>query len=362
MRILILRTSAMGDIVHALPVLAALKRNLPEATIGWVVEKPFAVLLDQHADVDALFPVELRRWRRQPAVGLAQAASVRRDIDGFDADIAVDLMGNHKAGAIAAVTRVPRVLGLARRDRREPSSAVWMTDTAPALGTHAVDRTLSILRGLGIDPGEVDFQPEKLLPRPADPAPPADPYFVIQVGAGWANKCYPAAALGDVARRIAAQRDLRGYVAHGPGEVAEAEEAMIAGDGALVDAVPTGLASLGFWLRRAELVIGGDTGPVHLADALGTDVLMLMGPTSAERHGPYQQRDNTIRVDLPCSPCYQRFSGAQSCMTHLPPAAVADRAVSVLCGRRLTASDTLLRLSEPLPPLCRSSARKRTAG
>ncbi len=362
MRLLILRTSAMGDIVHALPVLAALRNSLRNVTIGWVVEKPFASLLELHPDVDALFQVELRSWRRQPLTGVARAAEVRRAIDDFDADIALDLMGNHKAGAIAALTRAPRVIGLAREDRREPSSAAWMTETVPAHGTHVVDRTLSVLRGLDINPGQADFQPAKILPQPADSDPPPDPYFIVQVGTGWANKSYPPASLGEVARRVAAERGLSGFVAHGPEEAAEAEETIVAAEGAILDAVPTGIRNLGPWLRQAKLVIGGDTGPLHLADALGTEVLMLMGPTSPERHGPYQQRRNGIRVDLPCSPCYQRFPRVQSCMSHLPPAVVAERAVSVLCGRRLTTSDTLLRLSEPLPSLCRATALKRTAG
>lgn len=354
MRVLILRTSAMGDIVHSLPVIAALKTAMPDATLAWVVEKPFAPLLEGNPHLDRIFRLELRRWRHDGWRGLAAMTKARRTIDDFDADVALDLMGNYKAGAIAALTRAPRAIGLARPDRREPSSAVWMTDTVPARGTHAVDRTLSILRGLGIQPGPPDFAPQYLLAGDGDPAPPEAPYFAIQVGTGWPNKTYPAAKLGEVARRIAEARGIVGYVAHSPDDEAAAEAAITASAGGLAGAVPVGFENLGAWLRRADLVIGGDTGAVHLADALGTPVLMSLGPTSAERHGPYHQRHNTVRLGLPCSPCYRRFSTTQSCMAQLPVGAVAERAIRLLCGERLTASETLLRLTGPPPPLCRS--------
>lgn len=354
MRVLIIRTSAMGDIVHSLPVVAALKSALPEARLAWVVEEPFAPLLEGNPDLERVFSIELRRWRRNPLGGLAPMADARRSIDDFNADVALDLMGNHKAGAIAALARAPRVVGLQHADRREPSSAAWMTDIVPARGTHSVDRTLSILRGLGIEPGSPDFGSQYLLAGDRDPAPPGDPYFIVQVGTGWVNKTYPAAQLGEVARRIAERRGISGYVAHGPGDQQAAEQALAASAAALVDVIPVGLADLGAWLRGADLVIGGDTGTLHLADALGTTVLMILGPTSADRNGPYHQRHNTLRLDLPCSPCYQRFPAVQSCMAHLPVGAVADRAERLLCGEQLTASDSVLRLTRPPPPLCRS--------
>lgn len=354
MRVLILRTSAMGDIVHSLPVLASLKREMPGVKLAWVVERPFAPLLYDRGELDQVIEVELRRWRRAPVSGLRAMARARRALDDFGADLALDLMGNHKAGALAALARASRVLGLRREDRREPSSALWMTETVPAHGVHTVDRTLSILRGLDLAPGEVDFRPESILPGPGDPAPPESDFFVMQIGSGWPNKTYPDRAWGEVAKRITERQGVVGYVAHGPDDDDAAETAIVASDGALAGRVPGGLTNLGPWLRAARLVLGGDTGPVHLADALGVPVLMVMGPTDAGRNGPYNQPHNTIAVTLPCRPCYKRFRAVQSCMTHLPAAVIAERAVRLLCGQELTPPDTLLRLSEPLPPLCRS--------
>ena len=354
MRVLILRTSAMGDIVHSLPVLAALKRGMPEARLAWVVEKAFAPLLRGRDELDRIIEVDLRRWRRAPLGNLREMSEARRAMDDFGADLALDLMGNHKAGALAAVARAPRVVGLKREDRREPSSALWMTETVRAEGTHMVDRALSILRALDLEPGDVDFRPDRILPGEGDPPPPASAFFVIQIGAGWPNKSYPPRAWGEVARRIAERQGIVGYAAHGPEDEDSAEAAIVASDGALAGRVPGGLTNLGAWLRAARLVLGGDTGPVHLADALGAPVLMLMGPTDPRRNGPYSQPHNTIAVTLPCRPCYKRFKTVQSCLTHLPPTLVAERAVRLMCGQELTPSDTLLRLSEPLPPLCRT--------
>ncbi len=345
MRILILRTSAMGDIVHSLPVLAALRQDIPDAKIGWVVEHPFAPLLQGHRDLEVVFEVELRRWRKDLREGLRSGSRVRRRIDEFNADLVLDLMGNHKAGAIAALVRAPRVLGLQREDRREPTSAMWMTETVPATGVHAVDRTLSILRGLDINPGPADFQPTEILTANEGPMPPADPYFVIQLGAGWVNKAYPTASWAEVAQQLASDTGLSGYLAYGPGDQQLAEETIASSSGGLIGSVPSGLGNLGQWLRTAKLVLGSDTGPVHLAHALGTPVLMVMGPTDPLRHGPYLMPHNTVSLELPCRACYQRFDTIKSCLSQLPANAIASRAAQLVRGRRLTTDTSMLRLA-----------------
>ena len=130
MRILIVRTSAMGDIVHCLPVLIALRRHLPEAKIAWVVERTFAPLLEGHPDIDELILVRLREWRKQPlsAAVLREVATFRQTLRRFAPDVALDLMGNHKGGAIAWLSGAKRRLGAARSLRREASSAIWLNE------------------------------------------------------------------------------------------------------------------------------------------------------------------------------------------------------------------------------------------
>ena len=164
LRILIVRTSALGDVVHALPVLTALRRHLPEAKIGWVVEEGMAPVLAGHPDLDELLVVRLRQWRKRlrpvaPASWAASSRALRR----FSADVALDLMGNHKAGVLAPP------LGRAAADRLRPQSS-GASRRAPSgstgrwrrAATHAVDRMLSLLDALGLPPEPADFGPEKL--------------------------------------------------------------------------------------------------------------------------------------------------------------------------------------------------------
>jgi heptosyltransferase I len=362
-RILLVRTSSLGDVVHSLPVLAALRRHLPGARIAWVVEEAFAPLLAGHPDLDQLIVVRLRRWGRRPwQVGtLGEIAGFVAALDRFAPQVVLDLMGNHKAAAIAALSLAPRRIGHARAGRREPSSAFWLSERVPVDGTHAVDRALSLLDALGLPREPADFGGHKLFratarPAAAVPDPAAPRFALIHPGAGWGNKAYPPAWWGEAARRLHAATGVRTRVAAAPGEEALAAAVVAAAGGpsertaagglsggtaagggsaaaAEVVAAPD-LPALAALLRGAALMLGGDTGPTHLAHALGTPVLMVMGPTDPERHGPYGAPERALHRRLPCSFCYRRFDEAKACLLELPPERVAERA-AVLLGRKL---------------------------
>ncbi|HVF60493.1 MAG TPA: lipopolysaccharide heptosyltransferase I [Thermoanaerobaculia bacterium] len=332
-RILLVRTSALGDVVHALPVLTALRRHLPEARIGWVVEAAMAPLLAGHPDIDELFVVRLRTWRRAPF-----AAATRRELGAFRSavrrfapDAALDLMGNHKGGAIALLSGAGRRIGLARRARREPSSAVWINESALPRGVHAVDRGLALLDALGLPPEPADFGADRLLPAAlAPPALAGEPFALLHPGAAWANKRYPPERWGEAARRLREATGLPTRVAVAPGEeaLAAAVEAAAAGAAAAVPAPD--LPALVALTRSARLFLGADTGPTHLAHALGTPVVMVMGPTHPERHGPYGAVERALWHPLPCSFCYRRFEEVKACLLDVPPARVAERAAALL--------------------------------
>lgn len=336
MNILLIRTSAMGDVVHSLPVLHALRRAHPEARIGWVVEKAFAPLIQGHPGLDEVFPVKMRGWRK----GLGKSA-IRREIRtamgsirSFQADVAIDLMGNHKAGLLARLSGARRIVGPRKQDRREPSSAFWVHEGVPVDAEHAVDRALAIVRGFGTTE-EADFGGSHILPN----APAAarqflaereKPYVLIQAGAGWGNKTWPPAFWGDVARRLATEDNVEVWVPVAPGEehLAEAVAASSQGCARTVDAGPWDVLTA--LIRGSRLLLGGDTGPLHLADALGTPVLAVMGPTDPRRHGPYSQMDRVVVEPLPCSFCYKRLSEARACLLRIAPANVAGRAREIL--------------------------------
>jgi lipopolysaccharide heptosyltransferase I len=333
-KILIVRTSAMGDVVHALPVLTALRRHLPEAKIGWVVEESMAPLLQGHPDLDELLVVRLRHWRQYrrslAADNLRELRAFLSSLNRFAPDAVLDLMGNHKAGVLSALTLADRRIGFARTYRREPSSAIWISEPVVPRGTHAVDRMLSLLDALDLPAEPADFGPEKLFRKEPSPASDGEPFVLLHPGAGWANKRYPPAWWGEAARRIHAAAGVPTRVAVARGEEELAAGVQAAG-GEAVHLVPApDLPTLVALLRGTRLMLGGDSGPTHLAHALGTPVLMVMGPTDPERSGPYNAPERALIRRLPCSFCYQRFAETKACLLEIPPRRVAERAVEML--------------------------------
>jgi heptosyltransferase-1 len=331
-RILIVRTSSLGDVVHALPVLSALRRHLPGARIGWVVEEALAPLLADHPDLDEVLPVRLRAWGRGPFAA-ATARGLRRFLSAlrsFDPEVALDLMGNHKAGAIARLSGSPRRIGAARRHRREPSSALWINEPVEAEGTHAVDRGLSLLAALGVPAEPPDFGGDRLLPRSDPAAAAAEPFVLIHPGAGWGNKRYPPSWWGQAAYRLRAATGLASKAAVAAGEEGLAAEIEATSGGAARAVPAAGLPALVALLRQARLVLGADSGPLHLAHALGVPVLMVMGPTDPARHGPYGAPERALFRRLPCSFCYRRFDEVKACLLELPPDRIAARAAALL--------------------------------
>ena len=339
MRILLLRTSALGDVVHVLPVLTALRRHFPEGKIGWVAEERVAPVLAGHPDLDELLVVRLDAWRRRPFASgtIRELRAFLSALERFAPDVVLDLMGNHKAGVIAALTLSDHRIGFAARHRREPSSAVWISQGVVPRGTHAVDRALSLLDALGLPPEPADFGGEKLFREEPEAAREIfaarpEPYVLLHPGAGWANKVYPPAWWGRAARRLHAETGLPTWVATARGEEKLAAGVEAAGGGAVRVVPASDLPTLAALIRRARLMLGGDSGPTHLARALGTPVLMVMGPTDPARHGPHGQPGHAVFERLPCSFCYKRLSEAKACLLNIPPDRVAARAAEILAG------------------------------
>lgn len=337
MRILIIRTSALGDVIHALPALTALRRHFPAARIGWVVEEAMAPVLEGHPDLDERLTVRLRHWGKEPFSRRTarELGGFLAALDRFAPDVALDLMGNHKAAAIAALTLCDRRIGAARRHRREPSSAAWINEPVEPRGAHAVDRMLSLLDGLGMPPGPADFAPDKIF-REMPPEVRAlldahpEPYVLLHPGAGWPNKIYPPERWGEVARRLRDAAGIPTWVATARGEEGLAERVAAASAGAARRVAAADLPTLAALIRRASLMLGGDSGPTHLAHALGTPVLMAMGPTDPARNGPYGAPERAIWKALPCSFCHRRFGETKACLLEIPADRVAKRALELL--------------------------------
>ncbi len=310
MRIALVKLSSLGDVVHALPVASALRARLPRARLAWVVERREAALLRGHPALDEVIPVDSRAWRRTLAprallrpLAAAHAggelAEMVRHLRAARFDVAVDLQGLLKSGALTALTGAPLRIGFAAARCREPLAALFtnLRLTPPPSARHVVEQNLALVAPLGVAGGSVEFA----LPSDAAAEARADAFLtaadlkpgarlvVLNPGAGRADKRWPPARFRELATRLTAT-GVAALVVWGPSEEALARAIADGAGPRIVLAPPTDLHGLLALLRRASLVVAGDTGPLHLAAALGVPCVGLYGPTSAERNGPWGQR------------------------------------------------------------------------
>lgn len=297
-RILIVRLSALGDAIHGLPVACALRHSMPNAKIGWVVEGRTAELLEGHPAIDHVVRTP-RGWLKSPRAVL----DLRQRLQKLRFDIAIDLQCLTKSAIAARLSGARRRMGMAGEDGREFSQ--WLhNDLVDVQGEHVVDRYLSMLRPLGIKAPAVQFDlPD--LPAGAKAANrilaaeglTAGQFAILNPGAGWPSKMWPAERYGEVARRLAAEHGLPSVaVWGGAAEKPLAEAIVAAGAAAARLAPPTTVPELAALCRRAALFVGSDTGPMHLAVAVGTPTVSMHGTSRAERCGAYGP--NNIRLQV----------------------------------------------------------------
>jgi lipopolysaccharide heptosyltransferase I len=296
-KVLLVRLSAIGDVVHTLPLLPPLTRAGHRVT--WLVEPPARELLEGHPLLDAVIVAPRARgfsWKE------AQATRQRLRERAFD--VALDLQGLFKSAAWARVAGAPRVIGHEARARKEPLSRWLLRETvaAPSGHAHVIDKNLSALRGLDIEAvGGREF----VLPPLPPPLPLPENAAILNPGGGWASKLWPPPSYGALAKALLA-RGLSPLVTWGPGERPLAERVAAAADGAAAIAPPTTLRQYTSMARRARLVVAADTGPLHLACAVGAPVVALFGPTDPARNGPFSAADVIVRRVPACAPCYRR--------------------------------------------------------
>ena len=292
--ILIVRLGALGDIVHALPVAAALRERYPDARIDWVVDERHLPLLELVSGLDHRIPLASRS-----AGPIARIRRLRPTLRAARYDLAVDVQGLLKSAVVARLSGAARILGFARGALREPAARVLYTETCdPGPGRHVVDKNLALAVAAGAAAGAPRFP----LEAPASAALDAvrtttggRPFAVVNPGAAWPNKRWPPARFGALARALAVGRGLPVVVLWGPEDGALAEAVVGAADTDGVRQAPaTGLGDLAAILGAAALVVSGDTGPLHLAAALGTPVVALHGPTDPARNGPWSAADVAV--------------------------------------------------------------------
>lgn len=273
MKLLAIRLSALGDVVHTIPAVVALRET---AEVSWVVEAPYAELVEIVAGVPAI-AVRLKKWSP------GRIAAARRAIRGFE--VAVDFQGNIKSGLVARASGAQQRVGFGFEAVREKPAAVFYTRHVHVDRTrHVVDWNLQLAEAVTRNR---QFVTANWSAFPADRSGRLAPFrdrIVLLPGAGRAHKQWPPERF----RKIVDRHRDRTVIVWGPGERELAEQ--IGGE----IAPQTNLRELAYVLKNARIVIGGDTGPLHLAAALGTRVVGLYGPTDPRRNGPYGQLDSCI--------------------------------------------------------------------
>jgi heptosyltransferase-1 len=327
-KILILKPSSLGDVIQALPVLRLLKLHWREARIFWWIESGLAPLLEGDPDLAGLVRFERKRWGK-----LRHWPERFRSVQGLrrqEFDLVIDLQCLARSAIFAWLARGKQLVGL---DEIREGARGFYDFAVPrkSFHTHAVDWYLAVLPRVGVP---VHNQFVWLPPRPAVAEavhrkwPEARRWIALQPGARWLNKRWPVEHFAQLAQMITRHHPETGLVILGD------KGDRLLGD-IIADAAPdhclnlcgaTSLPEMVEWIRRCELMVTNDTGPMHAAAAMSKPLIALFGPTEPRRTGPYGQLDHVLRLELPCSPCLKprcRFEKPEECLRALLPAQVA---------------------------------------
>ncbi|TAN41355.1 MAG: glycosyltransferase family 9 protein [Nitrospirae bacterium] len=333
-RILIVKPSSLGDVVHSLAILNVLRSCFPAAGIDWVIAKGLEGLLEGHPMIRRLIVIDKDRWR-----DLSRAFGTMKELRELSAalkegkyDLVVDLQGLLRSGIMTRLTNAPVRVGFA--DAREGSSNFYTHKVMGGRHIHAVDRYLKIASSLGCVTGRVTFP----FPDLKDDRQMADElkerygaYAVLVPGARKPANRWPARCFGELSSRLPVQT----LVVGSPGDRELAEEVVgHSGGTALSIAGKTDLRGLISVVKEALFMVSNDTGPMHIAAAFGVPVFALFGPADPVRTGPYGAGHHVIRSGAACAPCFKRNCENPHCMTDIPVDAVYEQITEFIRSRR----------------------------
>ncbi len=338
-RILIIKPSSFGDVIHALPVLNGLRRRFPRARISWLVATSCAGLLEHHPALDEIIRFDRKRYGQ---IGRSLRVSMEfmefvHSLRARKFDLVIDLQGLFRSGFLAFSSGAPVRIGFAAAREFAPLFYTHRV-TAPEREMHAVDRNYLTSELLGFADVPIAFD-LAVLPAARDRVVqllasqgvrPGDAYVVIGPAARWETKIWPAGRFAELCGQIRERLGCRIVLIGMDVEKRIADEVQRLAGGAAVNlAGETTLAELIALVDGATAAVMHDSGPMHLATALGKPMIALYGPTSPRRTGPYGRGDGVARLELPCSPCYfKRLSQcphAHRCLRELPSSVVFER-------------------------------------
>jgi heptosyltransferase-1 len=311
MRIAIVRLTSLGDVVHTLPVAHALRRQSPNAYIIWIVEEREQLLLVNNPAVDEVVVGPTRRWRRELRTPtgairvLKEWRGLKDRLRSLKLDVAIDVQGLLKSTLFTVLTRAPVRIGFGWRHARDPLSALFTTHwvTPPPEAIHMVHKNLSLLEPLGISVEPIVF-PLPVIPEAehraeallqAQGVTPHDRVVVLLPATRRRAKQWPPTYYHQLAERLAKERGVYVLLVGAPSEDDLLQGIARGLNGHRILTCVPPLPDLAALLHRAHLAVGNDTGPLHLAAALGVPTIGLYGPTRSERNGPYGPRIRAIQ-------------------------------------------------------------------
>lgn len=345
-RFVIVRLSSIGDVLHCTPVAKALKANFPSCHITWIVGQVACPMVQDNPFLDEIYIWSRERWEKLMRQGkLPEAWSMwrqlKRDMAARSFDVALDVHGLLLSGMVTRATGAPRRIGLS--GTKEPNW-LFMTERAPSLpgDVHVIQRYLSVLRPLGIT--SHDYNMTLCVEQEAKQFAhcffadhnirQGEKVVVFNPATTWSTKNWPPEFFARVADALAS--DARIVLCGGPGDMDLASKIIASSTASIINAVGrTSLQQMAGLLARADLVIVGDTGPLHMAVALGIPTVSIFGPTDPAKFGPLTPGHFVLSGQSECMPCYRTRcpQGNMRCMHSVRPDAVIAAARKVLCAK-----------------------------
>ncbi len=324
-RILIVKPSSLGDIIHTLPLLGLLKKYRPESEIDWVVSRGFEGLLQGHPLLGNCILIDKDNWKRpeRSLKTLSEFIRLFRLLRERRYDVCIDAQGLLRSGLITLFSGAKKKIGFS--DAREGAHLFYNTKVQGGRNIHAVNRYLKLLTPLGIYPEEIYFPLNHIVEkRPVD-----GPYYIVIPGARWQTKLWPSEYYAQLIRLLSHKApfsEMKPILVGATSDKQRAQKINQLSGGEAFDLTgKTDLKELCSIIKGASFVITNDSGPMHIAAALNIKVFAIFGPTSPALTGPYGSNNVVLTAGISCQPCFKRSCKDLKCMYELLPERVFER-------------------------------------
>ena len=347
MNILIVKLSAIGDVIHTLPALNAIRAAYPSACISWLVEESAAPLIAGHPALNRIIISKRKSWIKAFRAGqvkstLQEAAGWIHEFRKTSYDLVLDFQAHLKSGILIALAKGKRKIGFDRGMEHQEHSYFFLNERIPpiAMDRHAILRNLEMLAAIGIHSGNIDYhlplQPEDcrnidIMLHQNGFTNHLQPLICINPMAKWDTKLWPTERFAVLADRLAEHFQTLPVFTGSLDDRAAVRNILSGMKFPAVDlSGQTSLKTLAALYEKADIVISTDTGPMHLAAAVETPVVALFGPTAPWRTGPLGHIHQVIRSGIPCSPCFKRQCPTTACMRQIDVDRVVESVSAIL--------------------------------